>query len=99
MDDVRRGLGSAADRVELISVDERGAGADLAQAQAGIRWDLDDDGLRTLLDQAPNLRWLHSAGAGVESFPLTELTSRNITLTNAAGIFAIQSPSGCWRSC
>jgi phosphoglycerate dehydrogenase-like enzyme len=89
MDDVRRGLGPVADRVELVSVDEKGAGADLAQAEACIRWDLDDDGLRTLLDEAPNLRWLHSAGAGVESFPLTELTSRNITVTNAAGIFAI----------
>lgn len=89
LDDVRDGLGQAAGEVELIGMDAKGEGADLSQVEGAIRWDLDDEGFRTLLDAATPLRWLHSPGAGVESWPLDELSSRNITLTNAAGVFAI----------
>lgn len=75
--------------VELVAVDAKGSGADLGEAVAGIRWDLDDEGFQRLLDQAPDLQWLHSPGAGVERWPLEELAKRGITLTNGAGIFAI----------
>jgi phosphoglycerate dehydrogenase-like enzyme len=75
--------------VELLAVDSKAAGADLTAADAAIRWDLDDDGFQTLLEQATELRWLHSPGAGIERWPLAELAERKIILTNAAGVFAI----------
>lgn len=75
--------------VELVGVDADGNGGDLSDADAAIRWDLDDAGFRRVLDRAPHLRWVHSPGAGVEKWPLDELASREVVLTNAAGIFAI----------
>jgi phosphoglycerate dehydrogenase-like enzyme len=88
--DVRRGLAALDSApVELLAVEARAIGVDLAHADAAIRWDLDQEGFRRVLDEASGLRWLHSPGAGVESWPLTELAARRITLTNAAGIFAI----------
>lgn len=75
--------------IELLRVDAAGAGADLADADAAVRWDLGDEGIRAVLDQAPSLRWLHSPGAGVERWPLDVLAERNIVLTNGAGVFAI----------
>ncbi len=95
LDDVRALLDDAGDDgrhrpdVELIEVDDKASGADLASADAAIRWDLDDEGFQRLLDSATGLRWLHSPAAGVERWPLDELVRRNITLTNGAGVFAI----------
>lgn len=90
LDDANAG-GRAHDRepIELLRVDASGAGDDLAGADAAVRWDLDDDGIRVVLDRARSLRWLHSPGAGVERWPLDVLAERNITLTNGAGVFAI----------
>lgn len=90
LDDANAG-GRAHDRepIELLQVDASGAGDDLADADAAVRWDLDADGIRAVLDRAPSLRWLHSPGAGVERWPLDILAERNITLTNGAGVFAI----------
>jgi phosphoglycerate dehydrogenase-like enzyme len=76
-------------RIELLAVDEEGGGADLRGADAAIRWDLTEQGFQRLLAEAAGLRWLHSPGAGVESWPLDELRRRGIVLTNAAGIYAI----------
>jgi phosphoglycerate dehydrogenase-like enzyme len=78
-----------AESIELLPVDPSAAGPDLTNAVAAVRWDLDDDGIRTVLEQAHGLRWLHSPGAGVERWPLEVLAERDITLTNGAGVFAI----------
>jgi phosphoglycerate dehydrogenase-like enzyme len=75
--------------VELLGIDDNAVGAAVADADAAIRWDFDDAAFHAILDQAPRLRWLHSPGAGVENWPLEELAARKITLTNAAGVFAI----------
>lgn len=75
--------------IELLTVDPSGSGADLAAADAAVRWDLDDTGIKAVLDNAPSLRWLHSPGAGVERWPLDVLAERGIVLTNGAGVFAI----------
>jgi phosphoglycerate dehydrogenase-like enzyme len=78
-----------AEPIELLPVDPSASGPDLTNAAAAVRWDLDDDAIHTVLDQAPGLRWLHSPGAGVERWPLDVLAERDITLTNGAGVFAI----------
>jgi phosphoglycerate dehydrogenase-like enzyme len=94
-DDVRSMLDHATDcarageSIELLRVDAAGSGDDLAGADAAVRWDLDDAGLKAVLDQASDLRWLHSPGAGVERWPLDSLAERRIVLTNGAGVFAI----------
>ena len=75
------------DDVVLVSVDSDET--DLSAVEGAVRWGMDADAFAALLDRAPNLRWLHSPGAGVEGWPLDELRDRDITLTNAAGIFAI----------
>lgn len=88
--DVQRGLADdIAQLVELVGVDPNASDADLTEVAAAIRWDLSDQGFRSVLDQASSLKWLHSPGAGVEGWPLDELAARNIVLTNAAGVFAI----------
>ncbi len=88
-DAVARGSIDAGEPVHLLRVDASGSGADLAGADAAVRWDLDDDGIARVLEQAPSLRWMHSPGAGVERWPLDVLAERGIVLTNGAGVFAI----------
>jgi phosphoglycerate dehydrogenase-like enzyme len=62
-----------------------------ASPEAEIGWfdafqfDATADALRA----APNLKWLNTVAAGVESFPMDLLRTRGITLTNGAGINSI----------
>ena len=47
--------------------------------------------VKKLLDAAPNLRWYHSVGAGVEDLVgVREFRDRGITLTNNSGSYDIQ---------
>jgi phosphoglycerate dehydrogenase-like enzyme len=86
MIDERRNEGGARSAaVELIDV----AGEEVATAEAALRWGLDASAFDAFLARAPRLRWLHSPGAGVEGWPLAEIAERGITLTNAAGVYAI----------
>jgi phosphoglycerate dehydrogenase-like enzyme len=71
--------------VQLIDVESD----ESATAEAALRWGLDGAAFDELLARAPHLRWLHSPGAGVEGWPLAEIADRGITLTNAAGVYAI----------
>jgi phosphoglycerate dehydrogenase-like enzyme len=92
-DDVRKILDESAppeaSSIEFLVVGSGTDRPDLAKADAGLRWGIDNDEFQRLLDEAQGLRWLHSPGAGVEGWPLTDLAARNITLTNGAGVFAI----------
>jgi phosphoglycerate dehydrogenase-like enzyme len=56
----------------------------LRQADGLVGWWFDADTLAA----APNLRWLHSAGAGVERFDLPALAARGVLFTNASGVSA-----------
>ncbi len=47
------------------------------------------------LDQAPHLRWLVRAGAGVEDVDMAALAARGITLTNASGLHASSMGEYC----
>ena len=71
--------------IRLIDVDSD----ETAAAEGALRWGLDAAAFDGLLARAPELRWLHSPGAGVEGWPLAEIADRGITLTNAAGVYAI----------
>jgi phosphoglycerate dehydrogenase-like enzyme len=90
LDDLRDRLAAPPDvtaDVSLVPVDIDGT--DLSTVEGALRWGMDADACAALLDEAPNVRWLHSPGAGVEGWPLDELRRRGIALTNAAGVFAI----------
>ena len=71
--------------IQLIDLDSD----ETATAEGALRWGLDAAAFGGLLARAPRLRWLHSPGAGVEGWPLAEIADRGITLTNAAGVYAI----------
>lgn len=86
---VQKQLGESQAHITLLPIDRDGQNANLAQADAAIRWDLSADGLARIMREAQHLRWLHSVSAGVEAMPFDELRARNIILTNAAGVYAI----------
>ena len=79
----------AAGGVELVGFDSQAGGADLSTIDAALRSDLGAAAFRRLLDEGSAIRWLHSSGAGVEKWPLDELARRGVTVTNAAGVFAV----------
>jgi phosphoglycerate dehydrogenase-like enzyme len=43
---------------------------------------------REVSEQMPRLRWIHSTGAGIESFATPALAERGVIVTNSAGIYA-----------
>ena len=43
---------------------------------------------RELIDRMPGLRWIHSTGAGIESFASPELQARGVLVTNSSGVYA-----------
>ncbi len=47
------------------------------------------DVFETVLNAAPQLRWIHTGSAGVESLEIEDLKRRNIILTNSAGVHAV----------
>jgi D-2-hydroxyacid dehydrogenase (NADP+) len=57
---------------------------EVREADGFIGWKFDT----RLLSVASNLRWVHAAGAGVESYDLGELAAHGIVLTNSSGVSA-----------
>ena len=43
---------------------------------------------RDLADRMPSLRWIHSTGAGIDSFVSPGLAERGVIVTNSAGVYA-----------
>jgi phosphoglycerate dehydrogenase-like enzyme len=43
---------------------------------------------REVSEQMPRLRWIHSTGAGIESFATQALADRGVIVTNSAGVYA-----------
>lgn len=41
-----------------------------------------------LAERMPRLRWIHSTGAGIESFASPELAARGVIVTNSSGVYA-----------
>jgi phosphoglycerate dehydrogenase-like enzyme len=46
------------------------------------------EALRRVLDEAPNVRWVHSKWAGVDSLVYPELADRDLVVTNSRGVFS-----------
>lgn len=61
--------------------------AALRGADALLLWDFTSHALQGALGGADRLRWIHSASAGVDQLPYSEVRGRGITVTNARGMF------------
>lgn len=71
-------------------VDEQGAfDGQPADAAAYFRWWTGRPILQKVLEQAPELRWLHTPSAGVDHVLIPPVLERDITVTNSAGVHAI----------
>lgn len=58
--------------------------AELQATDAIIAWSVPPE----MLAAAPRLRWIHSSGAGVNSYDLRAIAERGIVLTNSSGVAA-----------
>lgn len=89
---LRRRLHDLAPQVSLVVVDREGRpvdDADLRQATVLLRDGLSAAGYERVLSTATELRWIHSASAGVEHLLDRRLQQRGICLTNSAGVYAV----------
>ena len=75
--------GRNGERLETPLIDDA-ARADWSRAHVAIVLDLPDD-IATL---APQLRWIQSANAGVDTYDLGSLAAAGVQLTNASGLGA-----------
>ncbi len=76
--------------VELLTVTRDGeTEAELGEAEALLRAGLSSEGYERVLEMAPRLRWVHTESAGVEQLLNDTIRSRDIVLTNSAGVHAI----------
>jgi glyoxylate/hydroxypyruvate reductase len=76
-------------RVERLALRGFPGEADLSEVEIAV-YGLTDGPLsfRELSEQMPRLRWIHSTGAGIESFVTQALVDRGVIVTNSAGIYA-----------
>lgn len=56
-------------------------------AHAALVWNFQSSMLRDAWARARHLRWVHVAGAGVDTVLFPELASSGVTLTNSRGVF------------
>jgi phosphoglycerate dehydrogenase-like enzyme len=69
----------------LVHADAESA---LASAEILLRGGLPASVLDHVISRAPNLRWIHSASAGVDRVATAAVRAREITVTNARGVFS-----------
>jgi phosphoglycerate dehydrogenase-like enzyme len=60
---------------------------DLRGVEVAYLWDYRSKLLRDIWSTLPDLRWVHVAAAGVDSFLFPELVTSNVILTNSRGAF------------
>ena len=73
----------------VVSPSELQASKDRLQTvEAALLWEIPPSSLAELFALCPALKWAHAKSAGVENLPLSLFREHNITLTNAAGVFA-----------
>jgi phosphoglycerate dehydrogenase-like enzyme len=76
--------------ISVCWVDEHGAFEGRpADAVAYFRWWSGRPVLEKVIQQAPELRWLHTPSAGVDHVLIPPVLEREITVTNSAGVHAI----------
>jgi len=82
-------IASAAPGSRLVSVSLEGlADADLTDIEVLLRGPLPAGVFDRLLARCPNLRWVHSATAGVERVLTPAAIERGLAITNARGVFS-----------
>ena len=64
------------------------AEATLADARVLLRGGLPGSVLDHILSRAPRLEWIHSFSAGIDRVATPAVRSRNLTVTNARGVFS-----------
>lgn len=79
----------AAPGARLVTVSREGlADDDLGDVEAMLRGPLPAVIFDRLLARCPNLRWVHSATAGVERVLTPQAAQRGLVITNARGVFS-----------
>ena len=80
---------AATGRVRLLPLRGEEGEADLGNVEIAV-YGLYEGPLsfRELADRMPRLRWIHSTGAGIESFASRELAERGVIVTNSSGVYA-----------
>ena len=59
-----------------------------AEASAIFQWSGSRDLLRSVFLASPNIRWIHSRSAGLDSVLFPELVASPVLLTNGSGVFS-----------
>jgi phosphoglycerate dehydrogenase-like enzyme len=74
---------------QLITVSLEGlTDADLSDVEVMLRGPLPAATFDRLLARCPNLRWVHSATAGVERVLTPQAREHGLVITNARGVFS-----------
>jgi phosphoglycerate dehydrogenase-like enzyme len=82
-------IGEAAPGARIVTVSREGlADDDLSDVEAMLRGPLPAAIFDRLLARCPNLRWVHSATAGVERVLTPQAAERGLVITNARGVFS-----------
>jgi phosphoglycerate dehydrogenase-like enzyme len=73
-----------------LKIAKKGAdlGPALEQAQVLYNWSGNREDIRYILARAPNLEWIHSRSAGLDSLLSPELIESPIPLSNGSGVFS-----------
>ena len=82
-------LEAAAGRVSLLPLRGIPGEADLSDVEIAVYGLYDGPrSFREVSEEMPKLAWIHSTGAGMDSFATPELAARDVIVTNSAGIYA-----------
>lgn len=82
-------IAAAAPGSRLVTLSREGlADGPLDDVEVLLHGFLTDEAFERLLARAPDLRWVHSAAAGVERLLLPGALVRELTITNARGVFS-----------
>lgn len=80
---------AAPDRVELLVLDDPALGSAWRDAEILLSSEFANNATTAqVVDQMPNLRWLHTIFAGMDNIPWAEVNARRIIVTNSAGVYA-----------
>lgn len=80
---------AAAGRARLLPLRGEDGEADLQEVEIALYAPYEGPlSFAELADRMPGLRWIHSTGAGIESFADPKLAARGVIVTNSAGVYA-----------
>ncbi len=83
------GFGAIADQIETtIDWDTDNFTNSMRDAEVLLTWDLPTENLRRI---APNLKWIHCIGAGVEHMLPLDWLPKGVSLTNSKGVHAAKA--------